>query len=93
MSGSSQNEENLHAQYNVLTLSFGHCICCRISRAGSKQVVDDWKCHFFFYSNRHVSEWRISTHAQSVFAAGQKHHNSSPLASACNMVTNKDLKR
>ena len=92
MSGSSQNEENLHAQYNVLTLSFSHCMCWRISRAGSKQVVDDWKCHVF-YSNGHVLEWRISTHAQSVFAAGQKHHNSSPLASACNMVTNKDLKR
>ena len=47
----------------------------------------------FFYSNGHVSEWGISLHAQSVFAAGQKHHNSSPLATACNMVTNKDLKR
>ena len=47
----------------------------------------------FFYSNGHVSEWGISLHAQSVFAAGQKHHNSSPLASVCNMVTNKDLKR
>ena len=41
----------------------------------------------------YVPEWRISAHAQSVLAAGQKHHNSSPLASACNMVTNKDLKR
>ena len=92
MSVSSQNEENLYAQYNVLTLSFGHCICCRISRAGSKQVVDDWKCHVFEL-NGHVSEWHISAHAQSVLAAGQKHHNSSPLASACNMVTNKDLKR
>ena len=33
----------------------------------------------------YVPEWRISAHAQSVLAAGQKHHNSSPLASACNM--------
>ena len=41
----------------------------------------------------YVPEWRISAHAQSVLAAGQKHHNSSPLASACNMVTNKELKR
>ena len=48
-------------------------------------------CHVF--GTDHVSEWRISAHAQSVLAAGQKHHNSSPLASACNMVTNKDLKR
>ena len=38
-------------------------------------------------------ERSIRAHAQSVLAAGQKHHNSSPLASACNMVTNKDLKR
>ena len=37
-------------------------------------------------------KWRLSAHAQSVLAVGQKHHNSSPLASACNMVTNKDLK-
>ena len=41
----------------------------------------------------YVPEWRISAHAQSVLAAGQKHHNSSPLASACNMITNKELKR
>ena len=92
MSGLSQNEENLHVQYNVLTLSFVLCICLRISKASSKQVVNDWKCHVFD-SNGHVWKWRISAHAQSVLAAGQKHHNSSPLASACNMVTNKDLKR
>ena len=41
----------------------------------------------------YVPERRIREHAQSVLAAGQKHHNSSQLASACNMVTNKDLKR
>ena len=41
----------------------------------------------------YIPEWRIRAHAQSVLAAGQKHHNSSPLANACNMVTNKDLKR
>ena len=47
MSGLSQNEENLHVQYNVLTLSFVLCICLRISKASSKQVVNDWKCHVF----------------------------------------------
>ena len=36
---------------------------------------------------------RISAHAQSVLTAGQKHHNFSPLASACNVVIIKDLKR
>ena len=41
----------------------------------------------------YASEWWISAHAQSVLVAGQEHHNSSPLASACNMVTNNDLKR
>ena len=81
MSGLSQNEENLHAQCSVLSLSFGLCICWRISKAGRKQVVNDWKCHVFD-SNGHVSKWRISAHAQSVLAAGQKHHNYSPLASA-----------
>ena len=50
-------------------------------------------CVMSLIGTDHVSEWRISAHAQSVLAAGQKHHNSSPLASACNMVTNKDLKR
>lgn len=43
MSGSSQNKENLHAQCSVLSLSFDHCSWWRISRAGSKQVVDNWK--------------------------------------------------
>ena len=36
---------------------------------------------------------RISAHAQSVLTAGQKHQNFSPLASACNVVIIKDLKR
>ena len=36
---------------------------------------------------------RISAHDQSVLATGQKHHNSSPLTSACNVVVIKDLKR
>ena len=69
------------------------------SRRSGQWIVDSggkWRteenCHVFD-SNKHVSEYCISAHAQSVFATDQKHHNSSPLASACNMVTNKDLKR
>ena len=52
----------------------------------------DEDCHVFD-SNGLRFGWRISAHAQSILSAGQKHHNSSPLASACKMVTNKDLKR
>ena len=63
-----------------------------LRKEGRLLAFQDCICHVFD-SNGHVSEWRISVHAQSVLAAGQKHHNSSPLASACNMVTNKDLKR
>ena len=36
---------------------------------------------------------RTYAHAQSVLTAGQKHHNFSLLASACNVVIIKDLKR
>ena len=52
----------------------------------------DEDCHVFDLNGLRFG-WHISAHAQSVLSAGQKHHNSSPLASACRMVTNKDLKR
>ena len=62
-----------------------------LRKEGRLLTFQDCNCRVF-YLNRHVFEWHISAHAQSVLAAGQKCHNSSPLASACNMVTLKDLK-
>ena len=58
-----------------------------------REQIDETVIVMSLIRTDYVPEWRISAHAQIVLAAGQKHHNSSPLASACNMVTNKDLKR